>query len=187
MAMFAAREANMTNMKMMVRFSACVGAFVWCAGVANAAAPPDTATVLGKLHQSNQKEIAAGKLAQKSGTSRQVKDYGKMLEKDHTAADKKVTALAKEEKSELVSATSGGGASDMNGMHGMSAMAADPMFDAKFAQEMVDDHKRDIAEVTEARDATVDPKLKKLLTELLPTLQKHEETAQKIVDTETKK
>jgi predicted outer membrane protein len=61
------------------------------------------------------------------------------------------------------------------------------MFDAKFAQEMVDDHKRDIAEVTEARDATVDPKLKKLLTELLPTLQKHEETAQKIVDTETKK
>ena len=52
---------------------------------------------------------------------------------------------------------------------------------------MTQRHKKDIAEVTEARDATPDPKLKKLLTELLPVLQKHEEAAQKIVDTEGKK
>jgi putative membrane protein len=167
--------------QMIVRFSVGVGVFLWCAGVASAADPPDTATVLGKLHQSDQKEIAAGKLAQKSGTSQQVKNYGKMLEKDHSAADKKVTALAKQEKIDLASATPGGGASDMTGM------ASDPMFDTKFAHEMVQDHKKDIAEVTEARDATADPKLKKLLTELVPTLQKHEETAQKIVDTEGKK
>jgi putative membrane protein len=163
------------------RFSAVLGVFLWCVGTASAADPPDTATVLGKLHQSNQKEIAAGKLAQKSGTSRQVKDYGKMLEKDHSAADKKVTALAKQEKIDLPSTTAGGGSNDMSGM------ASDPMFDTKFAREMVDDHKKDIAEVTEARDATADAKLKKLLTELLPTLQKHQEAAQKIVDTETKK
>jgi putative membrane protein len=167
--------------QMMVRFSVGVGVFLGCAGVASAADPPATATVLGKLHQSDQKEIAAGKLAQKSGTSQQVKSYGKMLEKDHSAADKKVTALAKQEKIDLAAATPGGGASDM------AAMASDPMFDTKFAQEMVQDHKKDIAEVTEARDATADPKLKKLLTELVPTLQKHEETAQKIVDTEGKK
>jgi hypothetical protein len=37
--------------------------------------------------------------------------------------------------------------------------------------------------VTSARDATNDEKLKKLLTELVPTLQKHEDTAQKLVDT----
>src|SRR5947209_240020 len=133
MAMFAPWEANMTNMKMIVRLSACVGGFLWCAGVASAADPPDTATVLGKLHQSNQQEIAAGKLAQKSGTSRQVKDYGKMLEKDHSAADKKVTAMAKQEKIDLASATPGGGSNVMSGM------AADPKFDSKFAQEMVQD------------------------------------------------
>jgi putative membrane protein len=163
---------------LVVRFSAGLGVLLWCAATASAADPPDTATVLGKVHQSNQKEIAAGKLAQKSGTSRQVKDYGKMLEKDHSAADKKVTALAKQEKIDLPSAP----LSD-----DMSNMASDPMFDTKFAREMVDDHKKDIAEVTQARDATADPKLKKLLTELLPTLQKHEETAQKIVDSEPKK
>ena len=167
--------------QMMVRFSVGVGVLLWSAGAATAADPPDTATVLGKLHQSDQKEIAAGKLAQKSGTSQQIKDYGKMLEKDHTAADKKVAALAKQEKIDLSAATPAGSSQDMN------SMASDPKFDTKFAREMVDDHKKDIAEVTEARDATADAKLKKLLTELVPTLQKHEETAQRIVDTEGKK
>jgi putative membrane protein len=167
--------------QMIVRFSLGIAASLWCTGAASAADPPDTATVLGKLHQSDQKEIAAGKLAQTNGTSKQVKDYGKMLEKDHTAADKKVAALAKQEKIDLASATPGGSSNDMSGM------AADPMFDTKFAREMVDDHRKDIAEVTQARDATADAKLKKLLTELVPTLQKHEETAQKIVDTEPKK
>lgn len=100
-----------------------------------------------------------------------------MLEKDHKAADKKVVALAKQEQITLTSAAPGD----------MSSMASEPTFDTKFAQEMIDDHKKAIAEVTEARDTTADPKLKKLLTELLPTLKKHEETAQKIVDTETKK
>jgi predicted outer membrane protein len=52
---------------------------------------------------------------------------------------------------------------------------------------MLDGHKKAIGDVTEARDKTTDAKLKKLLVELLPTLQKHEETAQKIVDAEAKK
>ncbi|HVV51542.1 MAG TPA: DUF4142 domain-containing protein [Polyangia bacterium] len=149
-------------------------------GAAAANDPPDTAAVLGKLHHADQKEIAAGKLAEKSGKSAEVKSYGKMLMKDHTAADRKVTALAKQEKIDLAAATPAESGD-------MSGMASDPAFDTKFAQEMVDDHKKDIAEVTEARDKTTDPKLKKLLTDLVPTLQKHEETAQKIVDTEAKK
>jgi putative membrane protein len=140
----------------------------------NAADPPVTADVLSKLHESNQKEIQAGKMAEKNGQSKQVKDYGKMLVKDHGAADKKVSALAKQETIELPALASAA--------HEMSGMAADPSFDAKFAQEMLEDHKKDIAEVTEARDNTKDAKLKKLLSEILPTLQKHEDAAQKIVD-----
>ena len=49
---------------------------------------------------------------------------------------------------------------------------------------MVDDHKKDIAEVTEARNNTTDDQLKTLLSDILPTLQKHEDAAQKIVDSE---
>jgi putative membrane protein len=158
-----------------------VGVLITAGKDTQAADPPDTATVLGKLHKSDQKENAAGKMAQKNGKSHAVKDYGKMLEKDHGAADKKVAALAKQEKIDLAAATPADSAGDMSGM------ASDPMFDQKFGQEMLDDHKKDIAEVTAARDNTADVKLKKLLTDLLPTLKKHEDTAQNIVDAETKK
>lgn len=169
------------NIRTAVLSGLTVGVLITAGNQSRAADPPDTATVLGKLHKSNQKEIAAGKMAQKSGKSHDVKDYGKMLEKDHSAADKKVSALAKQEKVDLGAATAADSAGDMSGM------ASDPMFDKKFAQDMLDDHKKDIAEVTEARDSTADSKLKKLLTDLLPTLQKHEDTAKKIVDTESKK
>jgi putative membrane protein len=160
-------------------FAVTMGALMAAGSAGYAADPPKTADVLGKLHQSNQKEIEAGKLAEKSGKSKAVKEYGKMLVTDHSAADKKVTALAKEEKVELPAAKPEKG--------DMSGMATDPDFDTKFAREMVDDHKKDIAEVTDARDSTTDPKLKKLLADMVPKLQKHEETAQKIVDSSSKK
>ena len=64
----------------------------------------------------------------------------------------------------------------------MKDMSAGSAFDDKFARDMVDDHKKDIAEVTDARNNTVDPQLKALLSDMLPTLQKHEDVAQKIVD-----
>jgi len=141
-----------------------------------AADAPATADVLGKLHESNQKEIAMGKMAQKNGKSKEVTSYGKMLVKDHSAADKKVLTLAKQEKIELPAPAAA--KEDM-------PMGAD--FDTTFAKSMVDDHKKDIDEVTKARDTTSDEKLKKLLGEILPTLQKHEDTAQKIVDNSGKK
>ena len=141
-----------------------------------AADAPATADVLGKLHESNQKEIAMGKMAQKNGKSKEVTSFGKTLVKDHTAADKKVLTLAKQEKVELP--TPSPAKEDM-------PMGAE--FDSTFAKSMVDDHKKDIDEVTKARDNTTDEKLKKLLGDLLPTLQKHEDTAQKIVDNTAKK
>lgn len=146
-------------------------------GTATAADPPVTADVLAKLHQANQKEIEMGKLAQKNGQSKAVKSFGKMLVKDHSAADKKVMALAKQEKVDL--AATAPVAKDEGSM---ANMGAGPDFDTKFGQDMLDDHKKDIEEATSARDATTDEKLKKLLTNMLPTLKKHQDTAQKIVD-----
>jgi predicted outer membrane protein len=66
----------------------------------------------------------------------------------------------------------------------MKNMKAGSTFDDRFARDMVDDHKNDIAEVTEARNNTTDDQLKQLLSDLLPTLQKHEDAAQKIVDSQ---
>jgi putative membrane protein len=171
-----------TNIRTGLRCTLVAGGLLLAGARSFAADPPATGDVLAKLHQSDEKEIAAGKLAEKNGKSQQVKDYGKMLVKDHSAADKKVSTLAKQEKVDL-----GAAMPAMKADHDMSAMAADPNFDVKFAREMLEDHKQAIADVTAARDATTDDKLKKLLSDVLPTLQKHEDAAQKILDTEGKK
>ena len=164
------------SLRVGVRYGLAACLLLGGGSAALAADAPQTSEVLGKLHRADQNEIEAGKLARKNGQSKQVQDYGKMLVKDHTDADKKVSALAKQEKIDLNTSTPS--ASDkMN-------MEAGADFDKKFASEMLDDHKKDIAELTEARDKTADPKLKKLLSDMLPTLQKHEETAQKILDSQ---
>jgi putative membrane protein len=136
----------------------------------------DTASVLTKLHHSNQMEIAAGKMAEEKGQSKDVKSFGKTLVTDHTASDKKVMKLAKDEKIELPAAAPMPDAA-MDKLK--SAPATD--FDRMFASDMLEDHKKDIAEVKAARDATTDAKLKALLNETLPVLEKHEATAQKLV------
>lgn len=134
-----------------------------------------TATILNKLHLSNQKEIEMGKVAEKGGQSKDVRNFGKELVKDHTAADKKVATLAKEEHIDLA----GAGATTDH----MPQPGAD--FDLKFAQMMVEDHTTAITDVETALDTSSDGKLKDLLGKLLPTLKKHKETAQRIVQTQT--
>jgi putative membrane protein len=145
--------------------------FVFAPGLALAADPPAPAEVLSKLHESNLKEVEMGKLAQKQGQSKEVKAFGKTLVQDHTAADKKVKALAKQEKAQLSAEAPAMKHEDL----GTGAE-----FDTKFAQSMLEDHNKDIEEVKSARDATNDPKLKALLDELVPTLEKHRDTAQKL-------
>ncbi len=146
-----------------------------------AADPSPTAAVLGNLHQADLKEVQAGEIAQKDGKSKAVRDYGKMLVTDHTTADKKVAEVSTKENIDLRASTPAPGVNDMG------TMASGPDFDEKFAQEMLDDHRKNLAAVIEARDRTDDPRLKRLLDDVIPTLEKHEAAAQKIIDSEEKK
>jgi putative membrane protein len=158
----------------MIKRSIAIAALL-LAPLAARAEAPNASDVLTKLHESNQKEIEMGRQAEKNGQSKEVKSFGRMLVSDHTAADKQVQALAKQEKVDLEAAKPAA-------THEHQDIAAGPDFDTKFAQAMLDDHKRDVADARTARDQTQDPKLKGLLTKIVPTLEKHQEMAQKIVD-----
>jgi putative membrane protein len=139
----------------------------------------DTAGVLAKLHHANQMEVEMGKAAQDKGQSKDVKAFGKTLVTDHSAADKKVMALAKDEKIDLP-ATMAPMPDDKKMETLKTASGAD--FDKAFSQAMLDDHEKDVGEAKMARDGTTDPKLKKLLTATIPVLEKHRATAKKLVD-----
>lgn len=139
-----------------------------------------TEDVLTTLHHSNQMEIAAGKLAQEKGQSQDVKRFGKTLVTDHTAADRKVMALAKQEKITLPAAEPMPADQPEKADKMKSASGAE--FDKMFAADMLEDHKKAIAEVQSARAGTADDKLKTLLAATLPVLEKHRDTAQKLTE-----
>jgi putative membrane protein len=159
----------MTAKIAMVALGACV-----FAGKARGVDSPTTADVVAKLHNWNLTEIEAGRLAQDYGHSKATKDYGKMLVADQTAADKQIIALAKEENIDLASST------PVVGSNRLADLTAGPAFDRRFARSMVDDQHKQIDEVTAARDRTNDPRLKKLLTTMLPTLEKHASMAESL-------
>jgi putative membrane protein len=144
-------------------------------------ATEDTAAVLGKLHHANQMEVEMGKLAQQRGQAQAVKSFGKTLVSDHTAADRKVMAMAKAEKVDLAAHAPAMDEKTENRMDKVKATTG-PEFDKAFAKAMLEDHKKDVEDAKAARDRTDDPKLRKLLAATVPVLEKHRDTAQKLVD-----
>jgi putative membrane protein len=160
------------------RIAFCLFTLVGTASSVAAADAPPTGEVLGKLHRSNLKEIEMGKMARAHGKSKDVKAFGKTLIEDHKSADKKVSNLAKDEKIDLTATTPPAANGDK--------MPMDAAFDAAFAKSMVEDHDKDIAQVKAARDATKDEKLKSLLEELLPVLEKHQQTAKSLAEASSK-
>src|SRR5438034_6730473 len=59
------------------------------------------ARIASVLHKVNKAEIDAGRLAEKQGQSAEVRDFGRMLIKDHTDADTNLVSMAKKAKIDL--------------------------------------------------------------------------------------
>jgi putative membrane protein len=138
---------------------------------------PSDLTMLQKLHDTNQMEIQMGHLAEAKGASKAVKEFGRKLVEDHTRADRQVAAFLKLrglDVKALATPTSADPA------HAMAADQGGEVFDRTFAAQMVKDHDRSIELVEGGRRATSDPQLKVLYDALLPVLQEHRQTAQKL-------
>lgn len=114
-------------------------------------------------------EIQLGRLAQQKGSSQQVKDYGRMMERDHADASNKLkmnmqklgipapsTMLQKHEDNiEKLSKESGA------------------EFDKAYIDLMVKDHKEDVNKFEKAAENIQEPSLKEWTSNTLPVLKKH--------------
>jgi putative membrane protein len=136
-----------------------------------------SADVLNALHKTNLKEIHMGEMAENKGATNDMKDYGKMLASDHKDADQKVMDIATKAGIQLKSAEPG--MMDNMEMKNMNSKTGVD-FDKQFAKAMVTDHKKDIAKLQDAQKDDLSSDVKDLITEVLPKLQKHLETAQKL-------
>jgi putative membrane protein len=126
-----------------------------------------------------------GRTAKRLGKSDAVKQYGQMLIKDHTDADKQLTALAKKhgqmipmvkpatdtEKQEKADAKQAS-------MRIKKLKGAD--FDQAFLAQMVTDHERELANIDSKASEVQDTELADTIRSLKPTLQMHADHARQL-------
>ncbi|MEO7931873.1 MAG: DUF4142 domain-containing protein [Chthoniobacterales bacterium] len=119
-------------------------------------------------------EVKLGKLAEKNGSSSQVKEFGAMMVTDHTKANTQLMSVAKSKGITL--------SSELDEKHQekydkMSKMTGED-FDKAYIKDMVTDHKMDVALFKAEAKKGEDADIKSFATETLPTLQMHLEHIQ---------
>jgi putative membrane protein len=139
------------------------------AGTANTGPITDT-TFYQDVLDDGQKEVATSKLAEKNASSKDVKDFAKMLVTDHTALDQKVKAAGGKD---VTAPTAPADTSAVEGKTGKD-------FDKAYVDAMIADHQKAIAMFENASKNASTDKAKKLASDTLPALHKHLDAAQKL-------
>lgn len=139
--------------------------------------------VLSRMHEVNQMEMQMGQMAEKRGQSARVRDYGRRLRKDHAANDRKVTSLAHREGIRLVSTTPmtseerNQTEADQRAHHDLMS-ARGTGFDRTFMQAMQEGHGNVARMLTRARGDVQNGRVRALLDETIPTVQRHRRMAE---------
>lgn len=129
-----------------------------------------------KAAQGGMAEVAMGKLAESHAQSADVKAFGQKMVQDHSAANDKLKAAAEQEHIRLPTRPSSEDRSTINRLSRLHGQA----FDKAYAQTMVKDHKKDIAEFQREAQSGSNPQLQTFAKATLPTLQEHLQMAEKL-------
>lgn len=141
----------------------------------------DAQVILPKLAELDKQEIAAGKSGSRKACDKKVKDYGKMLEDQHTQHLDKVKQLASDlnvnldqqlfaesEKAEF--------ANQKKELSNLQVIG-DCTFDRKYLNSMRSAHTFAISLVNKSLEMADDDTLKAFLQDTLPDLRAHEQKA----------
>jgi putative membrane protein len=136
-------------------------------------------SVLTDIHKANLMEIRMGKIAEEKGQSADMRSYGETLVKNHEEADQKVKDLA--DKQGITLEPTGKVTKEVHKMEMSHWASKNPAsFDKDFADQMVKDHQKTIADLQKAQASLPGTPTAELIGQLLPTLQQHLETAEKL-------
>lgn len=157
-------------------------------GKAHAQAKLDDPTIVAIFDAANTWDIETGILAAKKGTTKEVRDFGAMLERDHTNVRQQGRDLAKKlgvtptpPKDFAMVKDHEAAMKRLDGLNGKA-------FDKAFFEHEVAFHKA----VLDAVSTTLLPALKNaevrdLVTKVAPAFQAHEAAAQNMLDKQAKK
>jgi len=135
----------------------------------------DDASFVVNTANAGMTEVQLGQLAQQKGTAKDVKDYGAMMEKDHTAAGDKLKALATSKNITLPSAVSPEMQKNIDELQQKSGKD----FDKAYIDMMVDDHKKVISMFESESKKGSDADIRAFADATLHTLKMHLQDAEK--------
>jgi putative membrane protein len=143
-------------------------------GARHANPPYSDETFLRNAAEGSMAEVKLGQLAEEKAQAPEVKNFAKRMVEDHSKAVEELKQIGSQEGINLPTDTSHKDAETYNRLAKLSG----PEFDRAYAQEMVKDHQKDIAEFKKGETEVQKPALKQFAQRELPTLQSHLELAQ---------
>lgn len=146
-------------------------------------AKEDDSQYLVDAAETDLKEIEIGKLAQQKGTDAEVKAFGKILVDDHTKSWNELKALAEQKQITLPAAITEEGQDDYNKLNEQSGHD----FDKKFADMMVDGHKKALDKAQKASEKANDADIRAWGVAKITSLNAHRDHAQMLKDKLDKK
>lgn len=144
--------------------------------------PADEKAMLERLHHVNQEEIQTGKLAQQNGGSQDVKSYGEMLVRDHTAADQKLMSYAQQkglklgEPKPMNDVERKATAAEKATLEKLQSLKGAP-FDSCFLASMVGDHDGVLGQLMAGQQHFTDAALTPLLQQHVQAVTQHRQQA----------
>ena len=121
-------------------------------------------------------EVELGKLAQEKSPTQTVKDFGAMMVKDHSAANRKLQTVAASKDIKLPTSPSVGQMGTKTKLEVLSGST----FDKSYIKGMVKDHEEDIKEFEKEASSGQDADAKAYAVATLPTLKAHLKKIQEI-------
>jgi len=141
----------------------------------------DDSQYLVEAAETDLKEIEIGKLAQQKGIDAEVKAFGKILVEDHTKSYNELKTLAAAKNISLPLVITEKGKEKYNDLNEKTGID----FDKKFADMMVDGHKKGIDNAEKASEKAADEEIRVWASKKLASLNghlQHAETLKKALD-----
>lgn len=158
-----------TRQGMMIIAGCLISTAAWCASSA------DT-SFAKKAARGGVAEVSMGKLAESHAQSADVKAFGQKMVQDHSAANDKLKAAAEQEHIQLPARPSSKDQRTINHLSSLHGAA----FDKAYAQTMLKDHRKDIAEFEQEAQQGGSSPVQSFAQATLPTLQEHLQMAQQL-------
>jgi putative membrane protein len=131
---------------------------------------------MDKAAQGGMAEVELGQLAQQNAQNPDVKAFGQRMVTDHSKANDQLKQLAAQEGVSLpttLDSKDQATKARLEKLHGAA-------FDKAYMQDMVKDHKKDVAEFKHASNSAKTPALRDWAQQTTPTLESHLQEAEKV-------